>query len=249
MSIALEFKENIFRLTKLKLPARYYHFCDEENYIKLLCVGEGIFPGDKWRTKIALENSSVIFSTESATKVYPSTQEFSINTIALSLNNSNCEFINDELILYKSSKLIQFLKIHADKESTFFYTDILSSGRSFENFDFTSMQIRNKFFIDGVLEYYENFDISGAHIRNYLQRHETKMLIFAKLYIKTGTNDAFLDTLALQGFQSFSYTKTKKMIIGTMSAENMYIIKNKINKVWNIYRNTLNKSKFNLGKP
>jgi len=248
MSIALEFKNNIFKLTQLKLPARYYHFFEEENYVKLLCIGEGIFPSDKWRTKIALENSSSVFSTESATKVYPSTKEFSINTIALSLQNSNCEFINDELILYKNSKLIQFLKVHADQKSTFFYTDILSSGRSFENFDFTVMHIRNKFFIDGILEYYENFDISGANIQNYLQRHEVKPLIFAKLYIKTTKNDAFLNTLTQQGFLSFSYTKTKKMIIGTLSAENMHIIKIQINKIWNIYRKTLHKSKFNLGK-
>lgn len=248
MSIALEFKENIFRLKQLKLPTRYYHFCEKENYIKFLCVGEGIFPGDKWRTKITLENSSSVFSTESATKVYPSTKEFSINSITLSLKNSNCEFINDELILYKNSKLIQFLNIHADQKSTFFYTDILSSGRSFENFDFTAMHIRNKFFIEGSLEYYENFDVNGANIKNYLKRHETKTLIFAKLYIKTSDNDTFLDTLTLQGFTSFSYTKTKKMIIGIVSAKNMYIIKNQINKVWNIYRRALNKSKFNLGK-
>ena len=248
MSIALEFKDDIFRLKKLELPARYYHFFEKENYVKLLCVGEGIFPGDKWRTKITLENSSSVFSTESATKVYPSVKEFSINAIDMSLKNSNCEFINDELILYKNSKLIQFLKIHADQKSTFFYTDILSSGRSFENFDFTAMRIRNKFFIEGTLEYYENFDMSGANIQNYLQRHQTKMMIFAKLYIKTGANDAFLDTLAQQGFLSFSYTKTKRMIISTISAENMHIIKNKINKVWNIYRKTLHKSKFNLGK-
>ncbi|MDX1809277.1 MAG: urease accessory protein UreD [Sulfurospirillaceae bacterium] len=248
MSIALAFKNDRFKLKKLKLPARYYHFNASENYIKLLCIGEGIFPKDKITVQIDLEHSSSIFSTESATKVYPSTKEYSINAITISLKNSNCEFLNDELILYKNSKLIQFLKIRSDSNSTFFYSDILSSGRSFENFDFTSMRIRNRFFIDGKLEYYENFDISGDGIKEYLQRNHAKKLIFAKIYMKTGDNGDFLDTLSAQGLRSFSYTRNKQMIIGVLSAENMYVIKNKINRIWHLYRNKLDKKPFNLGK-
>ena len=248
MSISLRFEDNIFNLDKLKLPTRYYYFNDDENYVKLLSIGEGIFPKDRLKTTIELIRSNSIFTTESATKIYPSTKEYGINSISMSLLQSNCEFINDELILYKNSKLIQFLTINADSHSTFFYTDILSSGRSFETFDFTSMRVRNRFVIDEELEYLENFDISGDEVKNYLYRHNQSKLIFAKVYIRTNNNDEFLDSLSKYNFESFSYTKSKKMLIGVISGDNMSHMKKKIQAVWKLYRKSLEKKEFNLGK-
>jgi len=248
MSIKLEFFNDNFRLLKLKLPTRYYYFNYNENYIKFLSIGEGIFPEDKLQTKISLRDSNAIFTTESATKVYPSSDKFGINSIDITLKNSNCEFINDELILYENSKLIQFLKIKVDKESTFFYVDILSSGRSFESFDFASMKMRNRFIIDLKLEYFENFEVNGNEIKEYFNRHDIEKMIFSKVYIKTKNNDDFLNTLSSKGYTSFSYTKSKKMLIGVVSGANMSKMKQKIDKVWELYRESLNKKEFNLGK-
>ncbi|WP_218973766.1 urease accessory protein UreD [Francisella orientalis] len=146
MSISLFFRDNSLSLDKLKLPTRYYHFNEEQNYIKLLNIGEGIFPADRISTKINLSNSDIIITTESATKVYPSTNKFGISNIKINLANSNIEFINDELILYKESKFLQFLKLTIDESSTFFYGDILSYGRSFESFDFNTIAIKKTIF-------------------------------------------------------------------------------------------------------
>ena len=159
MSITVSFQDDIFSLDKLELPTRYYYFNDVENYIKLLSIGEGIFPKDKIRTNVSLTDSNTIITTESATKIYPSKKEFGINSINITLQNSNLEFINDELILFKEAKLLQLLKIKADEKSTFFYGDILSHGRSYENFDFTVMSAKNSFYCENKLEYLEKYNV------------------------------------------------------------------------------------------
>ena len=249
MSIKFSFKDEVFSLDSLKLPSRHYHFNEQENYIKLLNIGEGIFPKDRLRTSVKLDNSNLILTTESATKIYPSKKEYGINKIDVQLlNNSNLEFINDELILYKDSRYIQFFNLKSDESSTFFYTDILSRGRSFENFDFSKMKIKNRFFENKKLEYIEKFDILGDELKDYITRKSSENFIFAKFYIKTNHNEQFLNSLHLENFESFSYSKQKKIILGSISSNNMFELKTKITKVWELYRKQLNKKSFNLGK-
>ncbi len=249
MSIKFSFKDEVFSLDSLKLPSRYYHFNEQENYIKLLNIGEGIFPKDRLRTSVKLDNSNLILTTESATKIYPSKKEYGINKIDVKLsNNSNLEFINDELILYKDSRYIQFFNLKSDENSTFFYTDILSRGRSFENFDFSKMMIKNRFYCENSLEYMEKFDILGDELKDYITRKSSVNFIFAKFYIKTNNNEKFLNSLYMENFESFSYSRNKKIILGSISSNNMFELKTKIYKVWELYRKELNKKSFNLGK-
>lgn len=249
MSIIFAFKDDKFSLDKLQLPSRHYYFNEQENYIKLLNIGEGVFPKDKIRTSLILDNSNLILTTESATKIYPSKKEYGTNKIDVQLfNNSNLEFINDELILYKDSRYIQFFNLKSDENSTFFYTDILSRGRSFENFDFSKMMIKNRFYCDKKLEYIEKFEIVGDELKDYITRKSSENFIFAKFYIKTNNNEKFLNNLHLENFESFSYSKNKKIILGSISSNNMFELKTKIFKVWELYRKELNKKIFNLGK-
>ncbi|WP_320035599.1 urease accessory protein UreD [Halarcobacter sp.] len=248
MSISIDFKNEVFSLNKLQLPTRYYYFSETENYVKLLSIGEGIFPNDKIKTNILLESSNAILTTESATKVYPSKKDFGINYINIKLKDSNLEFLNDELILYKNSKLLQILRIDADENSTFFYSDILTQGRSYEHFDFDSMLVRNKFFCNKKLEYYENFEVLGKDLKDYIKRHENKNYIYLKLYIKTKNNEEFLKTLHKEGFDSFTFSKSKNMILGSISANDMIKIKKLQKEIWNIYRKNIDKKEFNLGK-
>jgi len=248
LSITVSFEDDVFYIDKLELPTRYYYFEDVENYIKLLSIGEGIFPKDKIRTNIALENSNAIFTTESATKIYPSKKEFGINSIKITLKNSNLEFINDELILFKDAKLLQFLKIKADENSTFFYGDILSHGRSYETFDFTNMSAKNSFYCENKLEYLEKYDVSGDGLKNNIIDNSSENNIFAKIYIKTNNNESFLDILKENANQSFSFTSKKKMIIGVISANNMSKLKKEVLFMWTLYRKNLEKKEFNLGK-
>lgn len=248
MSISFNLKNDVFSIDKLNLPSRYFYFNNKENYIKLLSIGEGIFPKDKIKTNIKLDNSNLILTTESATKVYASKKEFGINSINITLENSNLEVLNDELILFKDSKLLQFLNIKSDESSTFFYSDILTQGRSYEHFDFQDLMIRNKFYIQKTLEYFENFEVKGKELKEYIKRHDNSNYIYLKCYIKLDKNEQFLDTLHKKGFASFGYTKTKKIIIGTISSKNMDGIKKIQKEIWSLYRENLNKEKFDLGK-
>lgn len=249
MSVSVSFNDNIFSLDKLNLPSRYYYFHEQnQNYIKLLSIGEGIFPKDKIRTKITLENTDAIFTTESATKVYPSKKELGINKIDIELKNSNVEFINDELILYKNAKFLQLLKIKADENSTFFYGDILSHGRSYEDFDFSLNSGKNSFYIDESLEYLEKYGVAGKSLKKYIKKQNSQNNLFAKVYIKTKDNGYFLNILNQNNFTSFSYTLNKKMIIGVVSQNNMAKLKKQLNKIWDLYREFLGKNHFNLGK-
>lgn len=249
MSIRFAFKDDKFSLDKLQLPSRHYYFSEQENYIKLLNIGEGIFPKDKIRTSLILDNSSLILTTESATKIYPSKKEYGIQKIDIILkNNSNLEFINDELILYKDSRYIQFFNLKSDENSTFFYTDILSRGRSFENFDFSRMMMKNRFYCEKNLEYMEKFDILGDELKEYISRKSSENFIFAKFYIKTKNNEEFINTIYKSGFDSFSFSQNKKIIIGVISSDNMGDLKSKIMNVWKIYRNGMDKKEFILGK-
>ena len=199
MSIKFAFKDDKFSLDKLQLPSRHYHFDDNENYIKLLNIGEGIFPKDKIRTSLILDNSNLILTTESATKIYPSKKEYGIQKIDIFLkNNSNLEFINDELILYKDSKYIQFFNLKSDENSTFFYTDILSRGRSFEDFDFSNKEL----IIKVLKEEIDNDNLPylftlGELIRKYqyikslysIDSEIYNYLIYSYLYMKMGMGD------------------------------------------------------------
>jgi len=251
MSISVSFKNELFSLDKLNLPTRYYYFNESENYIKLLNIGEGIFPKDKIKTVLKLENSNAIVTTESATKVYPSKNEKSgvgINSINVDLKNSNLEFINDELILFNQAKFIQVLKIKADDTSTFFYGDILSHGRSYENFDFSLMAAKNSFFVDNSIEYLEKYALQGESLKKYVNDFRSKKNLFAKVYIKLQNNGAFLEKLNDVNITSFSYTSNKKMIIGVVSGDNMAILKKQLLDIWSLYRKCLDKKVFLLGK-
>ncbi|WP_419764319.1 MAG: urease accessory protein UreD [Arcobacter sp.] len=249
MSIKFKFEKEKFSLDKLELPSRHYYFQTGENYIKLLNIGEGVFPKDKLRTSFKLDNSNLILTTESATKIYPSKKEYGVQKINITLeNSSNLEFLNDELILYKDSKYIQLFNLKCDDSSTFFYTDILSRGRSFEDFAFSNMLIKNSFVCDKRVEYIEKFDVAGDELKDYIIRKNSHNFIFAKIYIKTKENENFIKNIQENGFESFTFSHNRKIIIGVLSSNNMSNLKNKVMQVWELYRKDLNKEKFILGK-
>ena len=126
--------------------------------------------------------------------------------------------------------------------------DILSRGRSFENFDFTNILVKNSFYENKKLNYLEKFDLSGFELKDYINRRDTTNFIFAKIYIKTLNNEEFLNDLQQRDFESFTYSKDKKIILGVISSDNMGDLKSKIMNVWKIYRNSMDKKEFILGK-
>lgn len=245
MSIKFSLINDEFKVQKLDLPTRFREFNEDERYIKLLSLGEGIFPNDKIKTSINMENSTLILSSESATKVYPSTKKFGQNSYKIELKNSNFEFINDELILYKNAKYRQNFKLFYDEFCTFFYVDILSKG---VEYDFSKIKMKNLFFNDNSLEYRENFSFSNKDLKLYTTRHKTQRRDFAKYYIKTRDNKEFLKALHVKHFKSFEFTQNQDFLIGSQSYENMSNLKQNLLQIWQTYRHFQGKKEFDLGK-
>ena len=253
MSLELDFCNNILTPRRITLPSRYYYFDDQEPYIKLLCVGEGLFPNDRVCTTINITNSSLIIASESAAKVYPSDHRFAKTKTRFCLRNSNLEYITDELILFKNAKLMQFFRIDFDSSSTFFYSEILSGGRSAETHEWHSLAVKNRFINNGSVEYIEQYTISGDEIKQYIADHPAQQHLFAKIYIKAPDNQAFeaaLNTTALnqEPIYSYAYTQNRALIIVVILGDKISQIKAQILRVWEIYRQTLGKKRFDLGK-
>ncbi|MFV0481464.1 MAG: urease accessory protein UreD [Campylobacteraceae bacterium] len=248
MSLSFGFDNNIFSLNKVSLPSRYYYFKEKQNYVKLVSVGEGLFPKDKINNTIKLTNSSLVLASESATKVYKSSEHFAINRFDFELQNSNLEFLNDELILFKNSKLLQFFSLNFDENSTFFYTDLLSSGRSFENYDFSSLHVKNKFLHNGILEYLEEYEIGGNEVKKYLEDFSLDKRLFAKVYVKIKNSESFTCKLLHVNVNSYEYTQNKAFLIVLVSGETIGDLKSKIKEIWKIYREESGLKEFDLGK-
>jgi len=249
MSLSLQFISQVPKLQALRLPTRYYHFSATEDYVKLLNIGEGIFPGDRVNLAVRLQKSRCILTTESATKVYPSRGGYGINRFDFRLEeHSELECINDELILFKAAKYLQLLTFSVDGGSYFFYVDILSNGRSFEHFDFTAMQVRNRFFIEGELEYFEQFNVAGTALQSYQQRRGSRRHLHAKIYVKSRNNTALEARLRAEGFTGFTFSHTGKMLVGTLVDDNMAALKASVKRAWTCYRALHGRQAFNLGK-
>ncbi|MDR2635645.1 MAG: urease accessory protein UreD, partial [Campylobacteraceae bacterium] len=236
MSLSLELKSNKVTLKKITLPSRYYLFREGENYIKLLNVGEGLFPNDKIYTKIDMMDSNLILAGESAFKIYPSKDKFAVNRTVFELQKSNLEFLNDEVIMFRNSRFLQLFTIKFDEDSTFFYSDLFSAGRSFEEYDFDKYAAKNQFICNKKLEYLEEFAIRGDDLREYLKRHGASNKLFAKIYLKTKDNEAFGGTLLKAGFKSFEKTQNEAVLICIVLADKISKIKESVNLIWRLYR-------------
>lgn len=249
MSLHIAFSNNRFALKRQSLPSRYFHFNDAENYVKLVCIGEGIFPKDRVKTRFDLTHSSCVVSSESATKVYPSPgDEFGYALTHISLVSSNIEYLNDEMILFEKAKLMQGLHLHASHDSSFFYSEILTPGRSFEVYDFDRIITKNRFIIDGRLEYLEQFDLDKIQIKSYLSRRRIQTAIFAKVYIKTSTLEQYETLCYKREIGSFGYSQNRQMLIGVLRGSNMVEIKQKMMQAWHLYRELRGFKAFHLGK-
>lgn len=211
-------------------------------------MGDGLYAGDRVKTTIELQNSSLLLTSESATKVYPSQKNFAINSYHIDLTASNFEFINDELILYPESRYKQNLHLTYDKTSTFFYVDILSSGPANQSYLYNAIHVQNIFYNSRTKEYKENYKLKADHIKNYLQRAKSKDALFVKFYIKSPDNQKFISVLNAHEFFSFAFTKSMDLLIGAYAYKRMSQLKAFVFKVWALYREQLGKGKCDLGK-
>ena len=251
MSLTFSLKDDAFSLSKMKLPSRYFHFRQQgENFIKLLTMGEGLFPKDKVHYHFSLDKSHLVLTTESASKYNACNVPdiIATHTHIRLVDNSNIEYLTDENILFEDSHYLQCFSLRCDERSHFFYSDILSKGRSYENYNFLGYGARNTFYIDDKLEYIEKFHLSQDELKQYLKDYKSQGQLFAKAYIKSPNAQMLEQKLLESGISSFYWSWQKKIAVVVVIEKQMQELKQKILQIYDIYRSIRGKNKFHLSK-
>lgn len=119
---------------------------EESPTIYLIHVGGGYVDGDRYSTKLIVEEGAEIsVTTQSYTKVYktpnlPVVQETSVIIKAGGL----LEFMPDPLIAYEGARYVQDTVVHMEEGSCLFYSDMVTPGWSEGGAPFQYDSIRSK---------------------------------------------------------------------------------------------------------
>ena len=123
-------------------------------------VGSGYLDGDRYRLNINLEDDAqVTLTSQGATKIYKTPNDHVEQYQKFNLgNHSYMEFVADPIIAYEDAKFYQHNTFNLEKDSSMFYTDILTPGYSSDDQDFTYnyMHLVNEIYVDNELVTYDN---------------------------------------------------------------------------------------------
>lgn len=131
-------------------------------YYHLLHLGGGMMHDEKYQTDLIVhDNSSAIFTSQSATKVYKWVEghEPTAYTVNLEVGkNAMAEYINDSVILYNNSKFIQTNNFYITDSSTLLYSEIFSPGygENGKKYIYNLMSLKTKIFYNGKILVYDN---------------------------------------------------------------------------------------------
>lgn len=131
-------------------------------YYQLLHMGGGMKPHEKYQTDMIVgDNSSAIFTSQSATKVFKDDADLGPCFYDVNLDvgkNSFVEYINDAVILYEGAKFKQKNTFYVREDSTLFYTEIFSSGYSSnkKKHAYSLMQLQTSIYFENELLVYDN---------------------------------------------------------------------------------------------
>lgn len=131
-------------------------------YFQILLLGGGLKAKERFRTDVIVgNNSSAIFSSQSATKVYK--DEYGDGPANYEVNfqigsDSFVEYINDSVILYKDAKFKQVTNFYLSKSTTLFYSEFFSPGYSPDatKYAYNSMWLKTNIYVDDKLFVYDN---------------------------------------------------------------------------------------------
>ncbi|MFF2450155.1 urease accessory protein UreD [Neobacillus sp. NPDC058068] len=149
-----------------KVMRPIYHDDSGHACYYLLNPGGGYLDGDRYQMKISLsEKAKLTVTTQSATKVYKTPNNFAYQEAEISLQpGSYLEYLPDPLIAYQNAKYKQKNVIRMDKTATFLYADIVTPGWSpdGERFSYQSVQILNEIYVDNELVVYDHIRLNPA---------------------------------------------------------------------------------------
>lgn len=129
---------------------------------QFLHLGGGFKATEHFKTDLIVgDNSSAIFTSQAATKVYKDAYNEGPALYEVNLavgKNSFVEYINDSVILYKDAKFKQYNKFYIADDSTFFYSEIFSPGYSPDGtkYAYNLMLLNTELYVNDKLLIYDN---------------------------------------------------------------------------------------------
>ena len=162
--------------------------------IYIMSSSGGILAHDRLEIDIlALENTSSIFTTQAATKIYKMDKGYASQEINIYMHKgSYLEFIPEQIIPYASSRFYQPVNLKLEANSTAVYCEILSAGRmaSGEMFDFDICFLQMAAYDerDNII-FADTLNIQPDKFRNYIRYAFGYKTILLNLYIITKTID------------------------------------------------------------
>lgn len=147
-----------------KVSPAIYLDSDEIPCYYLIQLGGGYIEGEYFENQIKLlKDSHTILTTQAPNKVYKSENDIpSKQYTKIELEeNSNLEFINDSVILYKDAVYEQKTEIFLEEDSTLIYSDGITAGWSPDGklFQYTSAKMKTDIYLQGEPIYLDNLKI------------------------------------------------------------------------------------------
>lgn len=160
---------------------------DRENIptFYLLQLGGGFVEGEKYKNTFTLKKDSrAIITTQASTKVFKCTNGKTTeqHTIINLEAGSILEYITDTVILYKDSIYKQVNDIYLAEDSTFIYSDGITSGWSpeGEGFKYNKVQLKSNVYVNNKLILLDNLIINPME-------HDVSKLGFFEDFLCFGT--------------------------------------------------------------
>ncbi|EEI27382.1 MULTISPECIES: urease accessory protein UreD [Corynebacterium] len=141
------------------------HYLDDSGqvYYTIANPGGGYVGGDAYRIGVEVDaGASILFTDQSAAKVYRTPNDFVVQNIAFTLHgDAVMEYIPDQLILYRDADYRQEILVEMDKESSLFISDIVTPGWSPDGgqFLYKNAHLRTAVKVDGEVVLVDNIRI------------------------------------------------------------------------------------------
>ncbi|MGL5649196.1 MAG: urease accessory protein UreD [Clostridium sp.] len=148
-------------------------------------IGGGYVEGEKFLNIIELKKDArAIVTTQASTKIYKcENQKETYQETYINLDkNSILEYITDPVILYKDAMYNQVNNVYMDKDSTFIYTDGITSGWSPDGKDFKyrSGKLKTNIYYDKQLVLLDNLVLEPG-------KYDVSKLGYLEGYLNFGT--------------------------------------------------------------
>lgn len=191
--------KNIYFQGALKVMRPVYHKLGLPCYY-LLNPGGGYLDGDRYRVCVSLgEQSKLILTTQSATKIYKTPTSYAYQETEIFLEkDSYLEYLPDPLIAYKDARYTQKNVVRMEKGATFLYSDVLTPGWSPEgkHFSYDTLRLINEIYMDDELVMFDHIKLTpSAQHMNGLGYMEGYTHLGSFIVVGEQTNSDLLDQL------------------------------------------------------